>query len=52
MCEHVGKKIIGVYTMHCDWNTSKMAISIDAQVAILSDNAMTGCQENIFCWGW
>ena len=39
-------------TIHYDWSALKMAISIDAQVAILSDNAMTEYQENIISWGW
>ena len=52
MCEHVGKKIIGVYTMHYDWSALEIVISNDALVSILSDNVMTGYQKNIFCWGW
>ena len=50
--KYVSKKIIGVYTMHYDWSAFEIVISSDALFAILSDNAMTEYQENIFSWGW
>ena len=39
--KHLGKKIIGVYTMHYDWSAVEIVISNDALVSILSDNVMT-----------
>ena len=39
--KHLGKKIIGVYTMHYDWSAFEIVISIDALFPILSDHAMT-----------
>ena len=51
--KHLGKKIIGVYTMHYDWSALEIVISIDALFPILNDNVMTGSQEKyIFSWGW
>ena len=39
--KHLGKKIIGVYTMHYDWSALEIVISNDALVLILSDHVMT-----------
>ena len=39
--KHLGKKIIGVYTMHYDWSALKKVISSDALFPIWNDNVMT-----------
>ena len=39
--KYLGKKIIGVYTMHYDWSALENVISIDALFPILNDNVMT-----------
>ena len=51
--KHLGKKIIGVYTVHYDWSALKMWFQLTHYFQYWNDNVMTGSQEKyIFSWGW